>query len=507
MLRQNAMQLPRTYRLRTHLLVACGVGLLLGIAATGLSPLLVLGGLLGVGFLALVTRRAEIGVLSLVFVTSGLIDSGRLPLLTMGSFSFHMTDLILLYLLALILGRGLVQRGFAFVRTPLDVPLILFGLAILASTILALSQPGADANWVFRRLRPLSYYMAFFAVTNLIRDRRQLTTLMYGLLVIAVLSSLATLLQVLLPSLGWTQVRSMELVTAGLTYAGITRAYLPGAWLVYLAFIISVCFLVTRRALAAPALGFAQAAILIVGLVLGFGRNVWLGLVVALALMLLLTSWPERFRLLRWAIVGIVVLALLLSLPGTSLDRYLTATWDRVVTGMQPDTLARDNSVQMRLMEIRNAVETIADHPLRGIGLGGTYRPAIPDDRFWMPENPALGLRWYIHDTYLWIWIDMGLVGLIPFVWLYVRFLARGFGRWRGVRDPFFRAWFLGSTLGILGLTLSNLVAPSFVEGWSLVIFGVVMGINEIILIQPGTRKTSDQQGGIQNARSANSVS
>jgi O-antigen ligase len=151
---------------------------------------------------------------------------------------------------------------------------------------------------------------------------------------------------------------------------------------------------------------------------------------------------------------------------------------------MQPDTLAKDASTQWRVFETRYAIQSIVQHPLLGIGLGNFYRPAIENDPLWYPDKPNYGLRWYIHNSYLWVWIDMGLLGIIPFIWVFAIFLVRGFRRWRNIEDPKLRSIALGFTLACLGMVISNLVAPRFVEDWSLSIFAVILGINELIFVQ-----------------------
>jgi len=461
-------------------LVACGVGLLAGATCLWFSPLWALGGVLGLVFLIGIAYRPELGLLAIVLVTGGLIDFERLPLLRMGPISFHMTDVILLYLLALVLTKALIVPSFKLVRTPLDIPLIWFFFAVLLSAALAILQPSVGTNHVLRILRPLTYYLAFFAVTNLIRERRQLTTLTNGLFVIAVLASLAVLIQLLVPSIQLIRTTALELATAGREYAGVARTYIQAERLIYVMLLVSICSLALEGRLLPPALEFARAGILAIGLFLTFQRNYWLTMLSMLSLLGVLVPWSARSRLLRWALVGMVAVALLMSLPGMFPGRYMAAAWDRLVWGMQPETLAHDPSTMMRGMETAYAVQSIAQHPLLGIGLGNFYRPTTPED-FREDTPPNIGLRWYMHNAYLWVWVDMGLMGFIPFIWLYAGFLIRGFTRWRAIGDPKLRAVVLGFTLAVLGQAISNVVAPNFVQTWVLIVFAIMMGINEVI--------------------------
>lgn len=478
-LSQRARQLLGPYNFPSHLIVACSVGLLLAVATLWFPPLWVLGGVLGIPFLIAIAYRPELGLLAIVLVTGGLIDFERLPLLSMGPISFHITDVILLYLLVLVLTKALVVPSFKVVRTPLDVPLMCFYFAVLLSATVTITQSSLDINFVLRRVRTLTYYLGFFCVTNLIRDRRQLMVLIKGLFAIAILASLAVLIQVLIPSLHLVRSETGPLMTAGREFEGVFRTYIPADRLVYSMLLVSVCSLTLGGRWPPRTLEFTGAGILSIGLFLSFQRNYWLTMLSMLALLGMLLPWSGRSRLLRWAFVGVLAIALLMSLPG--LDRYGIAALDRLGRGMLPETLVRDPSTQMRMMETHYAIQSIAQHPLFGIGLGNFYRPRIEGDEYWYPADPNIGLRWYNHNAYLWVWIDMGLIGLIPFIWLCARFLVRGFTRWRKIVDPKLRPVVLGFTLAILGQAISNVVAPNFMQNWVLIVFAIIWGINELI--------------------------
>jgi len=86
-----------------------------------------------------------------------------------------------------------------------------------------------------------------------------------------------------------------------------------------------------------------------------------------------------------------------------------------------------------------------------------------------------------MHNVYLWVWVMMGFIGFIPFAWLYASFLRRGFTRWPKIGDPKLRAVVLGFTLAILGQAISNLVSPNFIQSWALIVFAIILGINELI--------------------------
>lgn len=135
--------------------------------------------------------------------------------------------------------------------------------------------------------------------------------------------------------------------------------------------------------------------------------------------------------------------------------------------------LTSEETLVSRWDEIRYAWAHIVEHPIFGIGLYRRYRPP-----FYVGDT----LTRHVHNSYVSIWLKTGLLGLVPFLWLSVHFLQRGFRYWRDVRDRFLRAVTLGHTLAYLGMMISNLVGPTFVSNWSLAVFGVILGINEVIL-------------------------
>ncbi len=499
-------------------LVAVLASVVLGGLSLLLSPLLVLAGIVGAFVLVFVTRRPEFGLLAMVVVTGGLVDAESLPLLGIGPISLHVTDLLLLYMLGVLIVRALVDRSFRVVTTPLDLPLLGFYGALVLSAVLAIGRFSIDAHNVLRQLRPLTYYLAFFVVTNLVRERRQLDALVSGLMVIGVVASAVMLGQILGRQLfGWefqlTRIREYTLTTAGTEYGGVVRTYMQADRLVYPMLLVAIASLILEMGLGsrdpgrrAVGTGLASrvkvfwrlcaTALLSIGIFLSFQRNYWITMLLMVGLMFLFVSWVERLRALKWFAVVVMVVIGLASIPGAGLGDYVLAAEDRLIRGMQADTLAEDKSTQMRLMETDYALETILERPLLGIGMGNTYRPWMPDDAYFRPEDPGLGLRWYAHNAYLWVWVMAGVVGLAPFLVLYGLFVWRGIQRWRHMQADVGgsgrRAVVLGLTLAILGQMISNIVAPNFIQAGSLVIFAIILGTNEVIYRFDETLGTAD---------------
>ena len=133
-----------------------------------------------------------------------------------------------------------------------------------------------------------------------------------------------------------------------------------------------------------------------------------------------------------------------------------------------------EETLDWRWREILYAWPTILQNPILGIGLHTPYRP---------PFFSSDKLTAYIHNAYIWLWLKTGILGLISFLWLSYRYLLRGLKFWKGVQDSFLGAAMLGFTLAYLAMMFSNLVAPILVQNWSIAMFGVILGINEVIIL------------------------
>jgi O-antigen ligase len=192
----------------------------------------------------------------------------------------------------------------------------------------------------------------------------------------------------------------------------------------------------------------------------------------------LLINWAGKFRLIRLIMVAIGVLLITVVLQIQPFNRYLAAASQRLIWGMQSETLQQDGSTQWRVIETGYAVQSVLEHPLLGVGLGNFYRPAQKMD----VEIGGYGIRWYIHNSYLWVLIDMGVIGFIPFILLYGIALIRGFKYWNRVSDPMFSVILLGGSLGIFGQAIGNVVAPNFFQSWMVIVFVATMAINELII-------------------------
>jgi hypothetical protein len=337
---------------------------------------------------------------------------------------------------------------------------------------------GVNVNLVLRTVRVLALWMAFIPTSQLIRDEQALRRLLTGLTVLTGV----LLIGILFPNkLGpLLSVEERVVGTGGRTYSGFTRLYYAGDMVLYTMVPVTVASLATTKK------GNQLWRVGLLGLLLfwafrTFFRQYWLTLFVTCAMLMGFLSSQERMRLLKRMapaiIAGVLVVVLLMATQPARVERVVYVSTDRLGSLLR-DPLRREDSLQWRVVETRYALRQIGSHPLLGLGLANHYRPP-------MEGEAALYSDWafkYIENGYLYIAVFMGMVGLLPFLWLCVAYLLRVVRHQHEIRDDSLRAVYLGFGAAFLGMGACNLATPTFVFGARLVFFPVALAVSEGIL-------------------------
>jgi O-antigen ligase len=471
------------YGLLFQIITACGIGLMLGIASGLLSGLLVFGLLVAVFVVYVISKRPEFALLGILITTASIVFEDQLPLLPLGGISIHIPDLLLLGMLGLVILRWLVEPKFRLVRTPLDLPLLLFFGITLLSTFIAFAHSSLDAVLVRRAFRVISYYLLFFAVTNLVRERRQLDFLLKGLFFLATLVALVMVAQyvlgnsvILLPG------RVETLNTQGVNYSDITRILPPGLSIVLVAFVVSFCTLILDKFRPVELLNFFQFGVLGLAVLFTFLRSYWSGLIVVFFLLFFILGGENRPRLISWGMAIIctatLILAIIYSMPDSEAARLAGASNARLSTVFSIDTFqGQDGSLNYRKIENEYALPQILSHPLLGLGLGARYRPW--DTRLGDVEGDG---RSFIHNGHLLVLLQSGFVGYLCFLWLSLTFLMRGLKYWYSIASRQLAGVVLGFTLVYVVVLIAAVVNSAFMQWFWTPVLGIIMGVNEVIL-------------------------
>lgn len=315
-------------------------------------------------------------------------------------------------------------RGWRPVRTPLDLPLLLFVGMALASDLLAPAGPPSAAMATLWRSAAgfwlLAQGLALSADPR--RDALRLLGLAAGGL------ALASLVGVVQYGTGWDAVHALGLRAEPWQVAapGVEGRF--GAMGFYMSRLtFSHALLALLAALAGAlaqgaAAGRARQALLaalllgLAALVLTFARAAWLGLGAAglLLAVLALRASALRRRALALSWSGVAALGgLTLLHPGVR-ERFLSAF----------DLQANAD----RLFIWSRALEIIRDHPLLGVGFGNYQRIC---SAYYDRVDPAFPMRTWAHNSPLSLLAETGPLGLLLAALVVAAAIRALWGRWR----------------------------------------------------------------------------
>jgi O-antigen ligase len=215
----------------------------------------------------------------------------------------------------------------------------------------------------------------------------------------------------------WLVVASALLLPQGL-YNGLvlhTLSYYDASPI----FLLGICsILVAFRVVDLTAWRIPYLALAALVIVLSLRRAVWLDIVVAVAIT---GIWSGRsgFRNAVALAAGVVIVLELVS-PGIAFSQIEHAV--KYTTGAQGQ--GRDFSSDYRRWETANAWENVQRHPIGGIGPSTDWTLYNSFDGQFQPYGFS-----YLHNSYLWVWLRFGLLGLVAYLGLFVTSVLKLLGR------------------------------------------------------------------------------
>lgn len=399
-------------------------------------PRRVVTSVVAVVLLALIARRLYIGVIASMLVAASFLHIAVIPKpITLGGQGLNAAELLIVFMLAVVLVRSLVERRFEFLRSPITLPLLLLSLAIMVSVGAAYakyleSPKGVFPFTLYNDARPMFYYSLFFVVAFGIRTRQELRILVAALIIIAAAVAVLMIVQYALGheqrvfmGTRWAAPRVEEL---GPDEEGVTRSLPPGLALMYVLFPAVTCLACMGKGRSSRLLGLASVLIAI-GLLLSFTRMYWLSVSAAMVVIWMLVDSSMKRRLLTFGTVALtasVLLTIAFSTfaPGAARARFSHALYDRLASTVTRSTVYSPG-LQNRIQENRSALELIKRNVIFGVGLGTPlHRTQVIRPGY---NTQVIVPIYRIHNSYLDLWARFGLLGVLSFVWLSVAFLAR----------------------------------------------------------------------------------
>lgn len=294
---------------------------------------------------------------------------------------------------------------------------ILVGLATGLAILDGRTDLSTGYNWA-RNFGPL---LLFYPLVRLFPQEAQVRRLLTVGAVLGGISGLVALLIAAGVRLDWLFGGSTDLYVDTDAGSTLPRLRLPGVALAF-----GLFWYAASRTIATVGwsrLGWMLvAAGMVASLALSFNRNMWIGAVFGLALLLLMGGGRLR-RGVVLALMATASLAAAALLVGLERDRdsALVPVIARGETLLDPGALARENSLQSRFSENGRAWEAFTQRPLTGIGTGTSFGVFYNDEVNGAYERAE---QLFLHNQYLYVLMIGGLPALVAFAGFLIGVLA-----------------------------------------------------------------------------------
>lgn len=302
------------------------------------------------------------------------------------------------------------------------------------------------------------------AVASLDLERRTVERLLGAALVLAVIKAL----------LGLAEIASGR----GAAIEGVAKLtyYEPAPnWVISIALLSLFAAFVARAKLQRwMVLSFP---LLLACLLLSYRRSFWIGVALALLLVLLIGIVPTGRRLL---LPAALLVALAIYLVGSVHFQAQNPITKRF-TSLNPTSLQANVEDRYRLDERANVLGEIKQHPISGLGMTipwtATVRP--------LPVEHPNG-RQYVHFAALWWWLKLGILGLAGYLAFLVGSIVLAFQAWRRSPEPLLRGFALASMCGVVALAVLDTTASfTGVDQRFTLIFAVQLGLLALLAMRP----------------------
>lgn len=288
-----------------------------------------------------------------------------------------------------------------------------FGVLALVAG-LAVLDGRAPADEVFSWSRPFGLLAFFYVVVRLFPQPEQRRQLLTGAAVLAGIAGAVALFVAVGAGIGDTLKGGGEsIVKEEEGAAGLLRVRLAGLSMAYALF-----WYASVRAAASQGRQRMGWSLILGGMALAiaisFNRNMWLGLLAGLALMMIVGGPFVRSRLTVALVAGLAGIALLASFGSATESRVLEPVVKRGSTLFNPRQVQSSNSLSDREKETRIAWPRAQDNALLGIGPGVEF--GVYNVEFVGPHSKKAEPQLFLHNQYLYLLLIVGLPGLIAFL-------------------------------------------------------------------------------------------
>jgi O-antigen ligase len=313
---------------------------------------------------------------------------------------YHFNGIMLgdIPIFALLIMAVTSNRKLNFIMKPIGIPVLCMMGAFLISAIGAV-RPG----WVFSETtKYLRMYLLMIGLAANIRTVRELRVAVTGMLIGLLFEVLLGIYQWRIGALGIWYLG--ERPAGKITWRSMGTFFVPSFYANYLAMILPVSYrLFAFYRASSKRWTFFYSALFFLALVAlytTFGRGPWIGFLLAMLLMVVISVFKSRFKShVRWTIpIFIVFVLLFMARYGNSMMTQFTSS--------------RRASTEIRFPQFRIAWRMIKANPISGVGLGNYEQKSFDYMTAAEQRDPyAQVMGMMVHNIYLFITAESGFLG------------------------------------------------------------------------------------------------
>lgn len=338
--------------------------------------------------------------------------------------------------------------SFKLPKTDLNMPLLFFIILSILSVTVTTQQPDISARTFFRKT--MEYVIIFFMMAEVITTRKRLGNILIALLTSSFIVGLDGILQ---------HFTKVDFLRRFPLYAGkVTATFqFPNDCASYLITIlpIPISLVIHRATDRKSRLSLILlSAILVVALLFTSTRGAWLGFILGIFFVAVFNGKKAFFI----SIIFLILLALFS--PAAVKDQIKSFT-----------SLSTDVSTNDRMIIWATAWRMFMDKPFFGQGLGtfmsvfGKYKPEYYKEIV------------YAHNCYLQMAAEIGIFGLLIFMWFVFRLFQSTIFKLTKSEDKLVKAAFLGVSGGILAYLVHSFVDTNLYSLPLAVLFWAMSGL------------------------------
>ncbi|MDP4093043.1 MAG: O-antigen ligase family protein [Bacillota bacterium] len=351
--------------------------------------------------------------------------------------------LLLLYLI-----KTGMDKGFGLDIKRVDFAFVLFMLATLLSVVTSIDIKGSSKSFLFEAVA----FLFVFILANSIRTKRDLSIIIYGIIVGVTIASIYGLWQ-------YANHIPIDPLWVDISYSpGVTRIYStmgnPNNYAEYLILALpfyGAAFFNTRQK-GWRALIVLLALLPLSNLLLTNSRGSWIAFVV---LFMVYVFLKNRKLIPILLVIGIVMIPFI---PASIIKRI--------------STVGKDSSSELRLIIWKSSYKMLKDFWVTGIGKG-----SAPFISLFQHYNITITPPAHSHMLPLVIWLESGIAGILSFLWMLARIVKKGCISIFGKGDAYLNNVMMACIAALIGIIIVGMVEYVWFYERVMYMFWIVVAI------------------------------